>query len=702
MDRLSSLSSTIVKSVSTDPSLNADIEKQKMRYKNLQILEDHTRVISEWKAKSTIDGEEFAKLIYGPIYNIIAEANTFCRNDPDFKLARLSDGDKDQQRYLTNKLLFKFYKRFPVTLYKFVNEPWYFSSLFSVLTGFFPPVGTKTAVHFCLYAKSILMLGTDKHVKFVERALALKDLGCFGLTELAHGSNVQGIITIATYDVQQQCFILNTPHEKGMKFWIGGAAQSANMSVIAANLIVGGKDYGVHLFIVPIRDEVSHDIIPGVTIGDCGLKQGINGVDNGFIAFRNVRVPLENLLDRITQVSPSGVVTSSIERKDLRFAVQLSGLSEGRVKISLTCMIAGLKACAIVLRFATVRRQFGREKNIEMSLIEYPGYQQRVFPHVTNFLIGSFAAMESNEQWQTNSKFVFEEKNQEVKEMHAIISVLKPIYTWWLVQCLNDLRMAMGGLGYSKHAEIGSMIDDYHVMTTWEGENYVLIQQTAKFLLKRYFKITQGQENKYSSLDYIQLEPLDGQKLELKSPEQLKCPHFLHEIMKFRAAKALQVAMNYISTRVAEGADQFTCYNEALAAGLNEACIYYGELYIYRSALRGLASAKSEGTRQFILNLLRIFAYNKILESSTVLNSYLSAETTSLIQRAKVAAYDLVKYDLVKSMDDLMMDNHFVISPFGNKDGNIYGRFISKLLSEKDNFGKPAFWREIWEMKHAN
>ena len=670
--------------------------------KNLQILEDHTRVMTEWKANSKIDGEEFAKLIYGPIYSFMVEANNFCRNDPDFKLARLSDGDKDQQRYLTNVLLFKFFKRFPLTLHQFVNDPWYFTSSFSVLTGLFPPVGTKTAVHFCLYAKSILMLGTNKHIHFVERAVKLKDLGCFGLTELAHGSNVQGMITNATYDVSQQCFLLNTPHEKGMKFWIGGAAQSANMSIIAANLVVGGKDYGIHLFIVPLRDEVSHDIIPGVTIGDCGLKQGINGVDNGFISFRNVRVPVDNLLDRITQVSPSGVVTSSIERKDLRFAVQLSALSEGRVKISLTCLLAGLKACAIVLRFATVRRQFGKEKNTEMSIIEYPGYQHRVFPHAINFLVGSFAAMDSNQLWQTNGSHVFEENNSVVKEMHALISVIKPLYTWWLVEALNQIRMAMGGLGYSKHAEIGSMLDDYHVMTTWEGDNHVLIQQTAKFLLARYMKAVQGAENKYTSVDYIRTESLEDERIVVNDPEQLKCPHFLHQVMKFRAAKALQVATSYMNSRLAEGADQFTCFTESLAAGMNEACIYYGELYIYRCALKGMANATSQGTRSYFNAILRLFAYNKILESAAILNNYLSSDVLGQIQRARVRGYEEVKYDLVKCMDDLMMDNHFVVSPFGNKDGNIYGRFISKLLSDKDNFGKPTFWREIWEMKNAN
>lgn len=50
-------------------------------------------------------------------------------------------------------------------------------------------------------------------------------------------------------------FIINTPDESGMKFWIGAAAQLANMSVIWAQLIVDGKNCGPHPFIVPIRDK---------------------------------------------------------------------------------------------------------------------------------------------------------------------------------------------------------------------------------------------------------------------------------------------------------------------------------------------------------------------------------------------------------------------------------------------------------------
>lgn len=41
-------------------------------------------------------------------------------------------------------------------------------------------------------------------------------------------------------------------------------------------------------------------------IGDCGPKNGLNGIDNGFLIFKNVKVPLENMLDKFAQITENG------------------------------------------------------------------------------------------------------------------------------------------------------------------------------------------------------------------------------------------------------------------------------------------------------------------------------------------------------------------------------------------------------------
>lgn len=61
------------------------------------------------------------------------------------------------------------------------------------------------------------------------------------------------------------------------------------------------KDHGVHAFICRIRND-NGTLCKGVEVRDCGYKVGLNGIDNGAIAFHDVRIPRENLLDKFASV----------------------------------------------------------------------------------------------------------------------------------------------------------------------------------------------------------------------------------------------------------------------------------------------------------------------------------------------------------------------------------------------------------------
>lgn len=59
------------------------------------------------------------------------------------------------------------------------------------------------------------------------------------------------------------------------------------MSVVWAQLYVPHPEdsskwehQGIHAFLVPLRDRATRAILPGITIRNCGMKSGLNGMVN--------------------------------------------------------------------------------------------------------------------------------------------------------------------------------------------------------------------------------------------------------------------------------------------------------------------------------------------------------------------------------------------------------------------------------------
>jgi acyl-CoA oxidase len=87
-------------------------------------------------------------------------------------------------------------------------------------------------------------------------------------------------------------------------------------------------------------------------IGDCGPKAGLNGVDNGFMLFDKVRIPKDNLLDRISGIDESGKFRSLVENEEKRFGLHLGALSGGRFFIATNCSALTLQSLTIAIRYA--------------------------------------------------------------------------------------------------------------------------------------------------------------------------------------------------------------------------------------------------------------------------------------------------------------------------------------------------------------
>jgi acyl-CoA oxidase len=344
----------------------------------------------------------------------------------------------------------------------------------------------KAGVQWGLFGGAVENLGTDRHHEaYVKKIINLELRGCFAMTETGHGSDVQSLETTATYDAATEEFVIDSPTPTARKDYIGGAAETATIAAVFAQLITDGLNHGVHCFLVPIRDADGNDL-PGVTTSDCQYKGGLPGVDNGRIVFDHVRVPRVNLLNKYGDVAADGSYSSPIENPNRRFFTMIGTLIRGRISVGGSAANAARVALDIATRYALQRRQFSApDDEDEVLIMDYLVHQRRLFPLIARSYALQFAQNElvaKCHDLQTSDAADAEEQ----RELESRAAGLKAANTWHATRAIQEAREACGGAGYMADNRLIALRADTDVFTTFEGDNHVLTQLVAKELLTAY------------------------------------------------------------------------------------------------------------------------------------------------------------------------------------------------------------------------
>src|ERR1700737_3704951 len=351
----------------------------------------------------------------------------------------------------------------------------------------------KAGVQGGLFGGAVENLGTERHHEaYVKKIINLELRGCFAMTETEHGSDVQSLETTATYDAATQEFVIHSATPTARKDYIGGAAETATIAAVFAQLITteDGEEvnHGVHCFLVPIRDADGNDL-QGVTTSDCQYKGGLPGVDNGRIVFDHVRVPRVNLLNKYGDVAADGSYSSPIENPNRRFFTMIGTLIRGRICVGGSAGNAGRGGLGIATRYALQRKQFnapGEDSDEgEVLIMDYLAHQRRLFPLIARSYALQFAQNElvaGCHDLQTADAPDAEEQ----RELEARAAGLKAANTWHASRAIQEAREACGGAGYMAENRLIALRADTDVFTTFEGDNHVLTQLVAKELLTAY------------------------------------------------------------------------------------------------------------------------------------------------------------------------------------------------------------------------
>ncbi|KAK9439796.1 acyl-coenzyme A oxidase 1 [Metarhizium brunneum] len=357
---------------------------------------------------------------------------------------------------------------------------------------------TPYGLHATMFMKTLQEQGTpEQHKVFLEKAQNYEYIGCYAQTELGHGSNVRGLETTATWNQQDKTFTIHSPHLTASKWWIGSLGKAANHAVVIAQLIIDGKTYGPHPFVVQIRDLKTHKPLPNVHVGDIGPKFGYNTMDNGFLLFNKVKVPHISLLSRFSGVDPE---TGKYIRPQ-NPALVYGTMTYIRSTIVLQSGSVLARGVTIAVRYCAVRRQFQDRDSTndelgENQVIDYTMVQHRLLPLLAATYALHFTGRAMLRLYNENQKRLASPSSKSshdiLPDLHATSCALKAFSSTVAAEGLEVCRRACGGHGYSAFSGIGSWYADYLPTVTWEGDNYMLTQQVARYLLKSARAVLKG------------------------------------------------------------------------------------------------------------------------------------------------------------------------------------------------------------------
>ncbi|XP_078081425.1 peroxisomal acyl-coenzyme A oxidase 1 isoform X1 [Mustelus asterias] len=346
-------------------------------------------------------------------------------------------------------------------------------------------------LHLGMFLPTILNQATpEQQDRFFMPAWNLQIIGTYAQTEMGHGSFIRGLETTATYDPSTQEFVLNSPTVTSIKWWPGGLGKTSNHAIVLAQLYTQGQCKGLHAFIVPIRKMGTHEPLPGVVVGDIGPKFGYDEVDNGYLKLENVRVPRENMLMRYAKVMPDGTYMKPPSDK----------LTYGTM-VFIRSMIVGdsaralSQACTIAIRYSAVRHQSElKPGDPEPQIMDYQTQQYKLFPLLVTAYAFRFVGSFMREMYHRITGDMNDGDYSQLPELHALSAGLKAFTSWVASAGIEECRMACGGHGYSRSSGLPDIYVTFSPSCTYEGENTVMMLQTARYLFKSYTQAKSGQK----------------------------------------------------------------------------------------------------------------------------------------------------------------------------------------------------------------
>ena len=324
-------------------------------------------------------------------------------------------------------------------------------------------------------AMPIILFGNDRQKNLYLPRVARDEISAFALTEPNTGSDAANIQTEAVLDPSGGHFLVS-----GEKLWCTNGSIARYITLIARVPARKVLRDGAPVWIAAREGEPADDKVhtafvldmqtPGVAVRERCQFEGCRGIENAWMTFQDVRIPVENVIGDIG--------------KGLRYALTI--LNVGRaISIPAICLGMAKQAWQPTLDRATTRITFKKplaERQTQMMRIGHMG---------TDLL-----AMEAL------ASLVWHLADQKRFDIRIEAAIAKIFCSEKTIQFLKDAQIIFGGMGYETAASkrmrgepafiIEQLVRDAEMYRIGEGATDVLRPFVAREGLNPHLERTRA------------------------------------------------------------------------------------------------------------------------------------------------------------------------------------------------------------------
>lgn len=550
-----------------------------------------------------------------------------------------------------------------------------------------------------IFSATIAGQGNEEQQRFwLPKIWNFELTGSYAQTELGHGSNVRGLQTIAEFDKTTDEFVLNTPTLRAMKWWPGCLGKVSTHCVLYAQTIVNGKEYGVDVFILQIRDE-NHLPLKGIRLGDLGNKMGDNGNDTGFMILENVRIPRTNMLSKYRTVNKDGKYTDVI-KADAK--VHYTTMLTTRAQMVNTAAGRLAQSCTMAIRYNCVREQgfVSNKPNIsfkseEKAIIDHKIQQYRLFKQLAHAYALRFTG-----RWMIEQLSVLEGKTTGVikntdvlKELSTTAAGLKSLTSILATNGSEDCRKCCGGNGYLLNSGIGSLTQDYLWQVTAEGDFVILGLHTARHLVTSVGKVIGGKKVT-GVIDYLNVigEPdFDLNKhrpSSARNASDFENLNYLLNLFRFFALEKNYEVARTFNDMMAKQKKSFDDAWNACSTDLLKASYAHCFFIIMNNFVAKVHEMKNPQIQKILARLCVLFALTNFQDNNW--SNIFERDQYRLIAEGIDNILPQIRPDCIRLVDAFDYTDSTLRSTIGKYDGNIYEALFDaaqkSVLNKTDPF----------------